>query len=304
MTLGDLRKALLERGYDRNERMIRRDLDDLAKVGFATSKDPKSGAYQLQKAIDIRRYFTLSSNDLLGLHLSQSLLKPLEHTPLFDNIAAFFAKVESLLDAPAKTFLHELRGIYKVDANSHWGQGANPEILSVLQHACQERLKVEIVYDTPSNTNKGRRRVGPQFIYLSRGGLYLIAEDLATSTLKVFQLWGISEAHITKTPYHGKRVDPETYFKDSIGLYRGKEAVKVILQVDKDLAAFARGRSFHPSQKIIPESDGSLRMEMLTALTPELIQVVLSFGKHLKVLEPPELRNQVRDEALHIAAHY
>lgn len=304
LTLASLREALKERGYELSERAIRRDLEALAKIGFATSKDQKSGSYQLATAVSVRRYFTLSAGDLLGLHLSQSLLKPLENTPLFDNIAAFFSKVESLMDASALAFLREIRGIYKVDAHSHWGQGVNPEILSILQHACHERLKVDIVYDTPSNKNKGKRRVGPQFIYLSRGGLYLIAEDLGTTTLKVFQLWGISEAQITKSPYYGKRVDPDEFFKNSIGLYRGQEVVRVVLWVAPDLAAFAMGRSFHPSQKNVREENGSLRIEMTTALTPELIQVVLSFGRHMTVLEPESLREKVRDEAKSITMLY
>jgi predicted DNA-binding transcriptional regulator YafY len=53
---------------------------------------------------------------------------------------------------------------------------------------------------------------------------------------------------------------------------------------------------WHPKQKLITQKDGSLLMELPFIDLRELSMDVLRQGRHVEVLEPPELREQVAAE--------
>ena len=66
---------------------------------------------------------------------------------------------------------------------------------------------------------------------------------------------------------------------------------------------FIRERQYHPSQKTIPFESG-FKFEFEIAITPEFIQWILGFGADCTVIEPQELKQELKDRAEKILKMY
>jgi len=71
----------------------------------------------------------------------------------------------------------------------------------------------------------------------------------------------------------------------------------VELLFDKATSAWAKDRTWHPSQETVLQKDGRLRLILHVAATPELAGWILSFGGGVEVLKPLELKAALRAAA-------
>ena len=77
-----------------------------------------------------------------------------------------------------------------------------------------------------------------------------------------------------------------------------------MLRFDPSVAARVRETTWHPSQRLTEEADGSLRFEATVAGTIEIRLWILSWGDTVEVLAPPELRGDVAATHARAAARY
>lgn len=303
-TLNELREYLSELKFEVDDRTLRRDLEALTDIGFTVIKDQNSGRFKIDRSIEIKKYFTLSPQDLLALSLCRSILKPLEQTPFYQDVQNFFFKIDRFIGENNREYLAELEADIVMEPWPKWGLGTSSDILDTVRHGCLEGMNLLIRYDSSASTNKDERMVGPHFICLSRGSLYLIAYDFASGKNKTFQFNSIKEAKMTDEPFTGESVTAEEYFKNSIGIYRAENPEAIKIHVSQDLAPYVSGRSFHKSQSVVKREDGSVQVHWEVGMTPELVQLILSWGRHAEVLAPESLREKVRKEAESIVRTY
>jgi predicted DNA-binding transcriptional regulator YafY len=87
----------------------------------------------------------------------------------------------------------------------------------------------------------------------------------------------------------------EAYVQDALRLMWGSP-VTVELLFDKATSAWAKDRTWHPSQETVVKG-GRLRLTLKVAATPELVGWILSFGGEVTIVRPPELREAVQAAA-------
>ena len=141
----------------------------------------------------------------------------------------------------------------------------------------------------------------------SGGALYLYAEDLATKSMKTFALSRMKDAEMLgDEEYNASKVTYQEAFGQEIGLVRGKGSVQKLVFIFKPggAATFVRERIWHPTQKLTPQGDGSLHMELNIAISSWLIKWILGFEDSVEILEPASLRDQVASAAEAIVRVY
>ena len=62
------------------------------------------------------------------------------------------------------------------------------------------------------------------------------------------------------------------------------------------MARYVRESTWHETQKLTIEKDGSLLAKFRLSDTEEIKRWILSFGQHAEVLKPEKLRREVADE--------
>jgi predicted DNA-binding transcriptional regulator YafY len=71
---------------------------------------------------------------------------------------------------------------------------------------------------------------------------------------------------------------------------------RVRLRFSASAARYVREKTWHPTQQLRAQADGRLVMSLRVSHFLELKRWVLSYGADCEVLEPDDLREQVREE--------
>ena len=71
-----------------------------------------------------------------------------------------------------------------------------------------------------------------------------------------------------------------------------------------DVAQWVQREEWHPEQRLTPQPDGSLKMELPFVDQTELVMDLLRFGPDVKVVSPAGLRQAVMDRLTQAQAQY
>ena len=91
--------------------------------------------------------------------------------------------------------------------------------------------------------------------------------------------------------------DFEAFTRTAFNMIWG-ETQEVKIRFSASQAPYIRERTWHPSQKIETEPDGSIILTLKVADLGEVKFWLIGFGAEAEVLEPAELRDDVKAECL------
>ena len=100
-----------------------------------------------------------------------------------------------------------------------------------------------------------------------------------------------------------KSYHPRTFLGEPFGIRRGKRE-KVVLRFVPAVVKYVKRRRVHPTQKLIDEPDGSLRLEMTPEGLDQLDSFVLEYRDNVEVLEPAWFREEIKRQVTRIGAIY
>ena len=91
--------------------------------------------------------------------------------------------------------------------------------------------------------------------------------------------------------------DPEKLLSATFGRFTSGENIQEVrLLFDKEIAPWVLERQWHPKQKIKKRKNGDIELSFKTAGLFEVFRWVLAWGHYVKVLEPKELKEWVKEE--------
>jgi predicted DNA-binding transcriptional regulator YafY len=93
---------------------------------------------------------------------------------------------------------------------------------------------------------------------------------------------------------------PEGYLRGAFRIWRGANAVRVRLAVDREAAGWVSERRWHSSQQIRRRPGGACELTLTVDGVQEVTRFILQLGAAVEVLEPAWLRAEVARE--HTAA--
>ena len=89
----------------------------------------------------------------------------------------------------------------------------------------------------------------------------------------------------------------EKHFANSFGIFQSDDPSskpkKIRIRFNSEVARYVQEKTWHPSQKITKEKDGSVVLEVSLNDTHEIKAWTLSFGPKATVLEPKSLRDEI-----------
>ena len=92
--------------------------------------------------------------------------------------------------------------------------------------------------------------------------------------------------------------DPHQYFDSSFGVWNTNTApVKIELLFSKEINTYILERNWHQTQELRQNDDGTVYLSFFSNQLQETLHWVMHFGSSVRVLNPPELAEQVRKEA-------
>ncbi|MGH7295295.1 MAG: helix-turn-helix transcriptional regulator, partial [Polyangiaceae bacterium] len=98
------------------------------------------------------------------------------------------------------------------------------------------------------------------------------------------------------------------WLQGDFGVARSSRTLDVLVEFEPRVAEAVRARKVHPTQKLALARDGRVRASMRVAHSPEVLAAVrawlLGFGAAVRVVEPPELAEDVAAELRRAALRY
>lgn len=175
-------------------------------------------------------------------------------------------------------------------------------VFRVLTQAWAEQRVVEIeygpgVYDPAKPSQK--RRVRPLALEPSATtrAIYLIGYDEERRGRRTFKVERILGASLTPETFEAASATPiATELLRAWDVITDQDAVTVVVRFFPEVAPRVAETTWHPSQVIEHEPDGSLVWRARVAGIQEIRSWVLGWGGACEVLEPDELRDRVTTE--------
>lgn len=165
--------------------------------------------------------------------------------------------------------------------------------------AAVNRQVLRIAYRNYKNCEEERMAVvHPWYIKQYNNRWFLMAYDAETDRITNFALDRIQELQVEESVAFipNKEIDFEHYFDDVFGVTippSDVEKIRVVLQFSKKQYPYIVSKPLHHSQEIVDDENCILAVEVRP--TYEFTQLILSFGKDVKVLEPEPYRQEIID---------
>jgi proteasome accessory factor B len=182
---------------------------------------------------------------------------------------------------------------------------ADLELFETVSNAVLQSIELHFEYQKLGRNSYEQRRVQPFHIASLENQWYVFGEDLDREQLRTFALPRMRNARLTKTKFsRPANFSISKVLSGSFGVFEGGKKHRIKLQFDPFAARIISERTWHESQKFRQAKNGSATLEMELGSLEEIQRWILSWGSHVEVLAPVELRDGVQREIAAIAALY
>jgi predicted DNA-binding transcriptional regulator YafY len=289
-------------------RTIRRDLEALQTSGFPLYDEVHDGKkYWTLQTKAFKRLddtgFTLA--ELSALYFSRTLVECLAATPFQQDVAAAFEKLAAALTPGMRQFLDRMPLVFQAKGatpRSPEDEKAEREHIAKLLDATLNSRRAKMSYFSMSSRREKDYEIEPYRLVYSSTGLYLLAfveEYKEVRTFYVDRIRALSLREERFTP-------PEIFelpFAHSLGANEGPPE-HIEIAFEPGIATLIRERRWHASQRHTDRPDGGLVLSLEVCNDPWLRSWILSWGPLARVISPPALAAQIKDDVERASARY
>lgn len=264
-------------------------------------RDGRSRYYRYEDPAFSIRTLPVDEEDLAKLNDAVLLLQQIRGFSIADDMAEIVNRLESRYKY---TNSREARII---------SFESSPEMLGVenlgdIYQAILRKNVLKISYQTFRAHEPRNWVIHPYMLKEWDHRWYLLGYVEEKKNHGVFALDRMKEIKVVRQPFiENKLADSDDYFRDVIGvtLLPGQKVEEIELVFSPLLAPYARTKPIHHSQHILQQyEDGSLHISLSLVSNPELVRMIMSFGKDVKVVKPLQLAEEIKSAARTIVAQY
>lgn len=309
VTAQDIRRGLVESGFDITERSIQRDLNDLSEI-FPLFCDDREKPYGWSWQKDAASFDLpgLSVPEALTLVMAEQHLRNLLPAPMVDQLQPYFKAARKRLDLEptphrGRSWLDKVRSVPPTQPL------LPPKIDAAVQHVISEALlyekQVSIRYRKREEMTPVEYRIHPLALIQRGPMLYLYCRIFDYEDARTLAINRIQAAELLED----RAVYPKDFSIDrqaDLGTwgFGAGEKIKVELVFQAGYGDHLFETPLSKDQVIEALPDDELRVTATVADTPQLKWWLLGFGGGVEVRKPASLRNFMSAVATELATVY
>lgn len=293
--------AALAQRHGLKVRTVYRDLHALEEAGFPMTT-AGGGRWKLIEGWEGKVPFPLPVEQLLALHLSRGLMKPLRGTPLAKSFDTLF---ERLVGPHADEVRGQgnlfprlrvglaLRSQLAIDYSAH------SALLETLCRACESRARVRAVYYTETRREVTRREIDPYALYYDPQleAIYVFGWCRLRKGMRTFAVHRFRQAVMTQKHFEAPMgFTADSYLRGAFRIWRGENTFTLRIAIDAEAAGWVSERRWHASQKVRRLAGGGCEMTFTVDGVQEVRRFVLQLGSAAEVVEPDWFRREIAEE--------
>jgi predicted DNA-binding transcriptional regulator YafY len=282
------------------KRTVQRDIQVLAAAGFPVTSDMRNGTvfWHFVEGFHAEAPIALTLTEQMALYFSKGLFKPLQGSPIYESLESAIQKIGSQLPAQSFSFLRGLENALAVRTFGFKDYSRSKQTIEAMTRAVFHKYRVRLTYQSPRDSKPTERELDPYRLWYVSNALYVVGHDHLRNDLRVFAVDRIRSVTLTNRRFEiPEDFDFEAFTRSAFNMIWG-ETQEVKIRFSASQAPYIRERTWHPSQKIETEPDGSIILTLKVADLGEVRFWLIGFGAEAEVLEPAELRDEVIAECL------
>ncbi len=245
----------------------------------------------------------LTEKDIKAIKLATNLLSQFKNTEIFSQFEFAIDKIIDRVNISSNvqdTAIEEYVQFETVD------RVGGSEFLEPLLTAIKNKNKVQFEHKGFSSEVAKTRRIHPYLLKEYRNRWYLVGKSELKDKVITFGLDRVSKLTVLSDTYKKNHsFSPDRFFKYSIGITSDDGSPsKIIIEAEVLLSKYLLSQPLHISQEYLGEKNNVHLFSFFLLPTYELKMQLLGFGKDIKVIEPRELRDEIREVAKSVVALY
>lgn len=291
---------------DVDRRTIHRDLRAVEEAGYTLTNEWQEGKKCYSFLTKSRHIppVTFTLNQLMSLYLLRSLGVYLAGTPFQGEIEEVFRSIHSVLPDRYAAHLERIARVSLPVLHGARDYSSAAAHVGELQRALLHQYRMRLKYAKKGLQVTEEYVVDPYTLVFHKGGVYLLGFAHNREGMRLFALERMRGVEVTRQRFElPENYAPEEHFDSAFGLVSDTK-MNVVVRFSPDVAHAVRERIWRPGQKLKNEADGYIRLEFEAAGEMELVSWILSYGAHAEVLEPPELRREVKRQVREMRQFY
>jgi len=280
--------ARLAGDYEVSAKTIRRDIDYMRyQLDAPIEYSARHRGYYYTEANYKLPAISIKESDLFAIYLAEKLLAQYEGTPIYHNLFSVFRKIEDSLPERTTIDMGKDNARFTVFPPSY--TLIRPGIWEKVAEAIRLSNKIRVLYRTPGG-EPATRKIDPYHGVRFEGDWYVVAYCHLRNDIRTFSLARMESVDVLSEGFQiPEDFDFTRLTASNFGVHWSDNEYRVKVLFDQKAAGYIRERSWHPTQQIDENLDGSLTLSLTVNHLLELKRWILSWGSVAKALEPPEL---------------
>ena len=247
--------------------------------------------------------FELTEGEVFALTLGKEILAQYTGTAFEPVLRTAIEKIWKRLPDRVKIDVDDIRCMVKFNPGAV--VPLDRKLFMNLNRACEKNIPVDIGYLGARRGELTGRRIDPYLLLEHRSTWYVVAYCRLRKAIRTFALHRIQEWNLCDERFHPQEgFDVNEWAQSGFLIEHGDPEQTVKIRFRPLAARYIVERRWHKSQKLHRHEDGSCTLELLTHNLDELKRWLLTYGPDAEVLEPPALRDMVREALQEAIACY
>ena len=287
-----------------SSKTIQRDIDFMRyRLALPIEYDALRFGFYYTEAVTAFPTIDVSEGEIAALFVAQKALTQYQGTPFERPLRSAFRKITDGLKDRMSFSWGDLENV--ISFHSAGASVADLELFEKVSNAVLQSVELHFEYRKLRSNRYEERRVNPFHIASLENQWYVFGEDLEREQLRTFALPRMRNARVTSSRFQRPADFSITdVLSGSFGVFEGGKKQRIRLEFDAFAARLVSERTWHESQRIKAARDGSITVQLELGGLEEIERWILSWGSHVRVLEPKELAERVYAEAQKVARIY
>lgn len=294
----------LARDLEVSSKTISRDIDFMRdRMLLPIEYEPSEHGFEYTREVESFPTIDISEGELLALSIARKALDHYKGTPFEKPLSNAFNKLAASLPETITANLEQLSETISFKHGQH-SQLDESTLQLAIKGALEKRI-LAFAYKKAGADRPESRSVEPFHVTNYLGKWYLIARDRRRKAMRTFLLSRASNLELQNETFQiPKDFSVGDYLWSSFGIWSKSGDHEVAIKVLPRLADYVSENVWHPTQTIEQMEDGSIVVRFRLGSLEEISQWILSWGDQAEALEPPELREVLRERAKAVLRFY
>lgn len=246
--------------------------------------------------------FLLTEGELFTLHIILPLMEQYKGTPLEPVFESIMKQMLDML--PKDVAVSTSFNADQVHFISNPQPQIDQEIFFKVLEGIQERKTLDFAYRSIKRQEYIQRKFNPYKILCQRGDWYILGYCHRHQEFRVYNMARIKNISVAERFEWDESFDINSHIDPDFGVWAQGKSFTVELLFSQEVHTFILERQWHVGQRCCLQEDGRVLLTFETNQFDEILHWVMSFGHKVLVLNPPELKEAIRQEIATMAKMY